>query len=98
MFAVFTSGGKQYKVQKGDTIAVEKLNDEKTISFDQVLMIGDKIGTPYIKGATVSASILEIKLDDKVIIFKKKKRHNYRRKIGHRQPIIVVKITDIKEG
>ncbi len=98
MFAVFTFGGKQYKIQKGDIIAVEKLKEEKTISFDKVLMVDDDIGTPYLKGASVSATILETKLDDKVIIFKKKKRHNYRRKIGHRQPITIVKITDIVKG
>ncbi|MBN1783432.1 MAG: 50S ribosomal protein L21 [Alphaproteobacteria bacterium] len=96
MFAVFTSGGKQLKVQEGDIVAVEKLGDQKEVVFDKVLMVGDKIGAPYIEGATVKASVLETKLDDKVIIFKKKKRQNYRRKIGHRQPITVVKITEIK--
>lgn len=96
MFAVFTSGAKQYKVQKGDVVAVEKLDADKDVTFDKVLMVGDKIGAPYVEGAQVKASVLETKLDDKVIIFKKKKRHNYRRKIGHRQPITVVKITEIK--
>ncbi len=96
MFAVFTTGGNQFKVQKGDIIAVEKLTAEKNISFDKVLMIDEKIGEPFLKGATVEAKILETKKDDKVIIFKKKKRHNYRRKIGHRQPITMIEITDIK--
>ncbi|MHA1550105.1 MAG: 50S ribosomal protein L21 [Alphaproteobacteria bacterium] len=96
MFAVFKSGGKQYKVQKGDTLALEKLDAEKTVIFDKVLMIDETIGSPFIDGATVSAEVIEHNRADKVIIFKKKKRHNYRRKLGHKQHQTVVKITDIQ--
>lgn len=96
MFAVFTSGGKQYKVQKGDILALEKLDAEKTVVFDKVLMIDETIGAPFIDGAKVSAEVVEHNRADKVIIFKKKKRHNYRRKLGHKQHQTVVKITDIK--
>ncbi|MBN2676194.1 MAG: 50S ribosomal protein L21 [Alphaproteobacteria bacterium] len=96
MFAIFKSGGKQYKVEKGDILALEKLDAEKNVVFDEVLMVDEKIGEPFIKGATVSADVVEHSRADKVIIFKKKKRHNYRRKLGHKQHQTVVKITDIK--
>ena len=97
-FAVFATGGKQYRVKTGDIIKVEKLNAEtgKAVVFDQVLMIGDKIGTPTVAGAKVTGEVLEQKRADKVIIFKKKRRHNYRRTRGHRQHLTVIKITDIK--
>ena len=95
-FAIFQTGGKQYRVQTGDVIKVEKLNGEGKVEFDQVLMIGDKVGTPYISGAKVVAEIVEQKRDDKVLVFKKKRRQNYRRTRGHRQYLTVLKITDIK--
>ncbi|MDR1826370.1 MAG: 50S ribosomal protein L21 [Rickettsiales bacterium] len=96
VFAIFATGGKQYRVKVGDIIKVEKLNADKTVSFDQVLMVGDKIGAPLVAGAKVTAEVLEQTRADKVTIFKKKRRHNYRRTRGHRQHITVVKITDIK--
>ena len=95
-FAIFQTGGKQYRVQTGDVIKVEKLNGEGKVEFDQVLMIGDKVGTPFVAGAKVVAEILEQKRDDKVLVFKKKRRQNYRRTRGHRQYLTVLKITDIK--
>ena len=97
MFAVIKTGGKQYKVAKDDTIVVEKLNAEigSTVTFDNVLALDEKIGTPTIAGAKVSAKV--IKRDDTVIVFKKKRRQGYRRKNGHRQYISIVKITDIAE-
>jgi large subunit ribosomal protein L21 len=97
VFAVISTGGKQYRVKVGDVIKVEKLNAEKTVSFDQVLMLGDKIGAPTIAGAKVEGEILEQTRADKVIIFKKKRRHNYRRTRGHRQHLSVVKITGIEQ-
>jgi large subunit ribosomal protein L21 len=96
IFAVISTGGKQYRVKVGDIIKVEKLNADKTVSFDQVLMVGDKIGTPTVAGAKVDGEVLEQTRADKVIIFKKKRRHNYRRTRGHRQHLTVVKITAIK--
>ncbi len=101
MFAVIKTGGKQYKVAKGDVLIVERLDSEdgKTITFDEVLMMGegDKItvGAPTIAGATVTADLLETRKGAKVIIFKKKRRKDYRRTKGHRQVETVVRVTDI---
>jgi large subunit ribosomal protein L21 len=101
MFAVIRTGGKQYKVAKDDLITVEKLAGDPgaTVTFDSVLMIGDgaeaKNGP---SGAAVTAEVVEHIRDDKVIIFKKKRRHNYRRKNGHRQPLTVLRVTGIKAG
>jgi large subunit ribosomal protein L21 len=102
MFAVIRTGGKQCKVAKNDVIFVEKLAGEPgaTIELADVLMVGGegaapKTGAPLVDGAKVAATVLEHKKGDKIIIFKKKRRHNYRRKNGHRQPITVLRITDI---
>lgn len=95
-FAIFQTGGKQYRVQNGDIIKVEKLNADGAIEFDQVLMVGDKVGAPYVDGAKVVAEVVEQKRADKILVFKKKRRQNYRRTKGHRQHITVLKITDIK--
>ena len=95
-FAIFQTGGKQYRVQTGDVIKVEKLNADGTVEFDQVLMVGDKIGTPTVAGAKVIATVVEQKRNDKILVFKKKRRQNYRRTAGHRQFVTVLKITDIK--
>ena len=99
MFAVIKTGGKQYKVAKDDIIVVEKLNAEvgSTVTFDNVLALDEKIGTPTIAGAKVSAKVVKQTRDDTVIVFKKKRRQGYRRKNGHRQYISIVKITDIAE-
>ena len=102
MYAVIKTGGKQYKVQKEDVIRVEKLDVEAgaKINLDEVLMLNDgkksTIGAPLIEGATVVAEVLEQTRADKVIIFKKKRRQNYRRKKGHRQHLTVLRIKDIK--
>lgn len=101
MFAVIKTGAKQYKVAVGDVIKVEKLDGEagSTVSLDHVLMVGDdkgvKVGTPTISGTDVSAEILEQARAAKIIVFKKKRRHNYRRKAGHRQEQTVLRITAI---
>ena len=78
--AIFQTGGKQYRVKTGDVIKVERLNADGTVEFDQVLMLDDKIGTPFIDGARVVAQVVEQKRGDKVLVFKKKRRHNYRRR------------------
>jgi len=102
MFAVIKTGGKQYKVAKNDVILVEKLDVEAgaDVSLDQVLMVGDdastKLGSPMVQGASVLAKVLEQAQADKVLVFKKHRRHNYRRKNGHRQKLTVLRITDIK--
>lgn len=101
MYAVIKTGGKQYKVAKDDVILVERLDGEpgKTVEIGDVLMIGGadgtKVGTPLVTGAKVTAEVVEQTRGDKVIVFKKKRRHNYRRKKGHRQDLTRLKITDI---
>jgi large subunit ribosomal protein L21 len=104
MFAVIRTGGKQYRVAEGDVIAVEKLAGEPgaTIELGEVLMVGEgasaAAGTPLVAGASVSAELVEQRRADKIIIFKKKRRHNYRRKNGHRQYETVLRITGISAG
>lgn len=104
MFAVIKTGGKQYKVAPNDIIKIEKLLGDSgdSIEFTDVLMVGQgetiKVGAPLITGTTVLGTIIEQMRDDKIIVFKKKKRHNYRRKKGHRQSLTVVQITDIFSG
>jgi large subunit ribosomal protein L21 len=97
-YAIFQTGGKQYRVKVGDIVKIEKLAGDAgaKIDFDTVLMVGDTAGNPTVAGAKVSAEILEQKRDDKVLVFKKKRRHNYRRTRGHRQHLTVLKITGIK--
>ena len=97
MYAVIKTGGKQYKVTTCDVVKVEKLAAEegKEFIFNEVLALDDVIGTPFVNGASVKATVLKQAKDAKVIIFKKKRRQNYRRKNGHRQQITLVKITDI---
>jgi large subunit ribosomal protein L21 len=101
MYAVIKTGGKQYRVEKNEVVAVELLDAKEgdTVTFDQVLLLGGdgtaKIGTPTVAGASVKATVLEQKKTDKVIVFKKKRRQNYRRKQGHRQNMTIVRITAI---
>jgi large subunit ribosomal protein L21 len=95
-FAIFQTGGKQYRVSEGDIVKVEKLNATGEVSFDQVLMVADKVGNPFVEGAKVVAEVVEQTRDDKVLVFKKKRRQNYRRTAGHRQFITVLKIKSIK--
>jgi large subunit ribosomal protein L21 len=104
MFAVIKTGGKQYRVAKDDVIRVESLTGEAgaSITLDEVLMVEDggkvSVGTPLVAGATVTAEVVEQARGPKIIIFKKKRRQNYRRKNGHRQDLTVLKITDIAAG
>ncbi|MBE6458428.1 MAG: 50S ribosomal protein L21 [Alphaproteobacteria bacterium] len=97
MYAVIKTGGKQYRVTSGDVVKVEKLAGEegKEVVFNEVLAMGDTIGNPLVAGASVKATILKQARDAKIIVFKKKRRQNYRRKNGHRQSITLVKITDV---
>ncbi|GAK44331.1 50S ribosomal protein L21 [Tepidicaulis marinus] len=102
MFAVIKTGGKQYKVAKDDVITVEKLAAEagSTVELDEVLMLGGegaqtKIGAPLVDGAKVTAEVVDQTRARKIIVFKKKRRQNYRRKAGHRQHQTVLKITNI---
>ena len=101
MFAIFEFGGKQYKATKGTTLKLEKIQEKnKETFFDKVLLVSDEnnetiVGSPYVKDYAVHAKIIDTVKDKKVLIFKKKRRHNYRRKIGHRQIVTFVKIIDV---
>ena len=97
MYAVIKTGGKQYKVASGDVVKLEKIAGEegKEVVFNEVLALDGIIDTPLVAGASVKAQVLKQTRDDKIIVFKKKRRQNYRRKNGHRQSITLVKITDI---
>lgn len=102
MYAIIRTGGKQYKVSKDNTLRVEKLDAAQgaKVDLDQVLMVFSEgktsIGAPIVAGAKVTAEIVEHIRDDKVLVFKKKRRANYRRTKGHRQDLTVIRITDIK--
>ncbi|MDO4396192.1 MAG: 50S ribosomal protein L21 [Clostridia bacterium] len=101
MYAVIETGGKQYRVQEGDVITVEKLNVEagEKVVFDKVLVLageGDlKVGAPYVDGAAVAGEVVENGKGKKVIIFKYKAKKDYRKKQGHRQPYTMVKIESL---
>lgn len=104
MFAIVKTGGKQYKVAVDDVVRVEKLEAEPgaTVELKDVLMVHDGkkdiVGVPSVAGASVQAEVVEQMRDRKVIIFKKTRRHNYRRKNGHRQHLTVLKIKKIVAG
>ena len=101
MYAVVETGGKQYKVTEGDVIFVEKLDVEEgaEVTLDKVLMAGAgdavKVGTPVVEGATVTAKVVKNGKSKKVVVFKMKRKKNYRRKKGHRQPFTKVEITAV---
>lgn len=101
MYAVIETGGKQYRVQEGDVIFVEKLDVEagETVEFDKVLVVandnGLNIGKPVVEGAKVEASVVEQGKGKKVIVFKYKAKKNYKKKQGHRQPYTKVVIDAI---
>ena len=104
MFAVIKTGGKQYSVESGKTLKVERIDGEKgkSLFFDKVLAISDSskhvFGTPLIEGAAVQATIISQVRDKKVIVFKKNRRKNYRKTRGHRQYLTIVKIDKIIEN
>ena len=99
-YAVVETGGKQYRVKAGDTLKVELLDGDagKVVEL-AVLAVSDgkklTVGAPVVKGAKVSASIIEHTKADKVVAFKKKRRKGYKRKVGHRQPLTVVRVEKI---
>jgi large subunit ribosomal protein L21 len=100
MYAVIRTGGKQYRVSQGDTLRIEKLPGDvgSAITFDEVLMLGGEkvaVGKPLVAGAKVSAQITAQDRAKKIIVFKMRRRKNYRRKNGHRQWYTEVKITGI---
>jgi len=100
MFAIVRTGGKQYRVAAGDKIAVEKIEGEAgdTVSLGDVLLAGDGGETKDAKGLTVSAEIIAQTRGEKVIVFKKRRRHNYRRRNGHRQSLTLLRILAVGEA
>ena len=102
MYAIIETGGKQYKVMEGDIIDVELLDAKKSLTFDKVLFLSDgqkvEVGTPYVKGAKVSAKVLGTGKDKKVTTFKYKNKINYHRTIGHRQPYMRLEINKIESA
>nr|HON61369.1 50S ribosomal protein L21 [Deltaproteobacteria bacterium]HOS28511.1 50S ribosomal protein L21 [Deltaproteobacteria bacterium]HRR21389.1 50S ribosomal protein L21 [Desulfomonilia bacterium]HRR70064.1 50S ribosomal protein L21 [Desulfomonilia bacterium]HRT45268.1 50S ribosomal protein L21 [Desulfomonilia bacterium] len=104
MYAVIKTGGKQYKVEEGDRIQIEKLDAERgeTVTFDTVLFVGGDneytLGTPKIEGAAVNGKVVRQLRGKKIIVFKMKRRKGYRKKQGHRQNLTEVFITKISTG
>ena len=105
-FAIIQTGGKQYKVSTSEILKIERLDNQvgKTVEFKNILFLNDdkntEIGNPVIKGAKVEATILKNTKNRTVLVFKKRRRKNSRKKYGHRQPISIIRITKIfsKEG
>ena len=100
MYAIIETGGKQYKVQQGDVVFIEKLNVEagETVTFDKVLAVGGdeiKVGAPYVDGASVTATVAKQGTAKKIIVYKYKPKKGYHKKQGHRQPYTKVEITAI---
>jgi large subunit ribosomal protein L21 len=102
MYAVVNTGGKQYKVQKGETLRIEKIPGEvgSAVTFDKVLMVADgdniRVGQPVLENVAVQAQIVEQDKAKKILIFKYKRRKRYRRKNGHRQPFTAIRIDGIE--
>ena len=101
MFAIFTFGGKQYKVSEGDIVFLEKMNAEAgdTVKFDRVLALSDDkgfiAGTPVVEGAAVEANVVKNGKNKKIVVFRYKAKKNEKKKQGHRQPYTKVQITKI---
>ncbi|WP_182188357.1 50S ribosomal protein L21 [Pectinatus frisingensis] len=102
MYAIFKTGGKQYRVSEGDTITVEKLDaaEGTTVTFDEILTVVNdddvKIGTPVVNGAKITAKVDKQDKAKKILIFKYKAKSNYRRRQGHRQPYTKITIENIE--
>lgn len=94
MFAVIKAGGKQYKVSENTVVAIEKIDGKpgSTVAFSDVLIMGKTIGQPFVSSSIVTGEILRQFKGDKVVVFKKQRRKNYRRRKGHRQHLTLVKI------
>ena len=104
MYAVIKTGGKQYRVEPNDKLRVDKLAGEPgaTVDINDVLMVGEgdktQVGAPMLDGASVKLEVLEQTRNDKIVVFKKKRRQNYRRKQGHKQEMTVVRVAEIADA
>ena len=104
MYAIFRTLGKQFKAEKGKTLRIPLMDAKPgaTVTFDEVLLTSDgeqiKAGTPTVKGARVKAEVVGAVKGEKIVVFKFKRRKNYRRKTGHRERLTEVRITDVKAG
>ncbi|MCH2166609.1 MAG: 50S ribosomal protein L21 [Oceanicola sp.] len=101
MFAVLKTGGKQYKVASGDVLRVEKLaaTAGETVQFDEILMVGSTVGTPFVDGAAVKAEVIDQIKGEKVIHFvKRRRKHSSKRTKGHRQQLTLLRVTEIVES
>lgn len=102
MYAIIETGGKQYRIQKGDVIEVELLGEDSNVNFSNVILLNDgseiKVGAPYVENCQITGKVLGETKGPKVIAYKYKRRKNYRRKVGHRQKYARVEITDIVKG
>ena len=102
MYAVLETGSKQYRVNSGDTLEIERLEVEagQSVTFDRVLLVNNEgnvsVGAPTVAGASVVADVVEHKRGPKLVAFKMNRRKGYHRKVGHRQELTVVKINEIK--
>jgi large subunit ribosomal protein L21 len=101
MYAVIKTGGKQYRVQPGETVQVEKLDAEvgKTVEFNEVLMVADgenvRLGKPHVTGVKVVAEVVDQGRDTKILVYKYRRRKAWHKKQGHRQPFTALKVTEI---
>lgn len=99
MYAIIATGGKQYRVSEGDTIYIEKLDNEPgdEVTFPVLMLAGDsvEVGNPYVEGANVIGKVVRQGKGQKIVVFKYKSKKNYRRKAGHRQPFTQVEITAV---
>ncbi len=99
MYAIIATGGKQYKVSEGDTIYIEKLENEvdSEVTFPVLMLSGDtiEVGSPYVEGASVTGKVVRHGRGKKIVVLKYKSKKNYRRKAGHRQPFTQVEITKV---
>ncbi|MGD9887407.1 MAG: 50S ribosomal protein L21 [Bacilli bacterium] len=98
MYAIIETGGKQYRVTTNDVVYVEKLDvaENTEVVFDKVLMVDDKVGSPYLEGAKVTARVEKNGKNKKIIVYKYKAKKNYHKKQGHRQPYTKVTILNIE--
>ena len=101
MYALVEIKGRQYKAEKGSQLKIDRIEAEKgnSIEFDKILMLNDdkdvKIGSPYLSGIKIAATVEDQVKDDKIVVFKYKRRKNYQRTRGHRQPYTIIKVNDI---